>query len=117
MVREARKAAKDMGLNITKQVVVPGAYEIPLALKRLLFSKNIDGAVVLGIIEQGETKHGMVMGIVVHEAIVKLELETGKPVGKAILGPEILPNQISKRTRLYARKAVKALDSMLKLNL
>lgn len=113
MVDEARKTAKQENLNIAKQVVVPGCYEIPLALKRILASKSIDGVVVLGIIERGETKHGMVMGIVVHDAIVRLELESNKPVGLAILGPEILPKQIPKRIRHYARKAVEALKLML----
>lgn len=113
MIETARKTAHSEGLSLVKVVWVPGAYEIPLALKRILALKNIDGAVILGIIERGETKHGMVMGIVVHNAIVRLELETGKPVGLGILGPEILPKQISKRTRYYAGKAVEALKSML----
>lgn len=115
MVDEARKTAKKGSLNIAKEVWVPGSYEIPLALKRILALKNIDGAVVLGIIERGDTKHGMVMGIVVHDAIVSIELETGKPVGLAILGPEILPRQITKRKRHYAMRAVWALKSMLEL--
>lgn len=117
MVEEARNIAKEAGLNIAKEVWVPGSYEIPLALKRILAVKDIDGAVVLGVIERGETKHGMVMGIMVHEAIVRLELETGKPVGLAILGPEILPEQIAQRRRPYARKAVEALKSMLELKI
>lgn len=117
MLREVRKTAKKEDLNIAKQVWVPGSYEIPLALKRLLAVKDIDGAVVLGIIERGDTKHGLIMGMVVHQAIVQLELKTNKPVGKAILGPEILPNQIAQRTRLYARKAVEALKSMLELRI
>lgn len=117
MVEEARKTAKEEGLNIVKELWVPGSYEIPLALKRTLASKDIEGAVVLGIIERGKTKHGLVMGMVVHDAIVQLELETNKPVGKAILGPEILPNQIAKRTRLYAKQAVEALKSMLELKI
>ena len=113
MVEEARKTAKQEGVRITKEVWVPGCYEIPLTLKRIFISKNIDGAVVLGIIERGETKHGLVMGLVVHDAIIRIQLTTGKPVGMAILGPEILPKQIAKRARLYARKAVEALKSML----
>lgn len=117
MFNEAKKTAKKEQLNIAKQVVVPGSYEIPLALKRTLALKEIDGAVVLGIIERGETKHGLIMGMVVHEAIVQLELKTNKPVGKAILGPEILPKHIAKRTRLYTRKAVEALKSMLELKI
>lgn len=113
MVIEAKKAALEEGLHVVKEVWVPGCYEVPLALKRLLSNKNIGGAVVLGIIEKGETKHGMVMGSVVHDAIVRLSLATGKPVGLGILGPEILPKQIPSRIKIYARKSVLALKAML----
>lgn len=113
MVEAAKKTAKEAGLFVVKAVWVPGCYEIPLALKRLFAVKNIDGAVVLGIIEKGETKHGMVMGIVVHDGIVRLELETGKPVGLGILGPEILLKQVPSRAKLYAKKSVLAVKSML----
>lgn len=113
MVKETRETAKKEGLNIVKEIWVPGCYEVPLTLKRLLSQKNIDGAVILGIIEKGETKHGLIMGIVVHDAIVRLELETGKPVGLGILGPEILLKQIPDRVTLYAKRAVLALKTML----
>ena len=113
MVEAARKTAKEEALRIVKEIWVPGCYEIPLTLKRLLASNDIYGAVALGIIERGETKHGMVMGIVVHDAIVRLELESGKPVGLGILGPEISLNQVPSRAKLYARKSVLALKAML----
>src|SRR3989338_10718768 len=113
MVKEAKTAAADHGLKLIKEIWVPGCYEVPLALKRLFSAKNIDGAVILGIIEKGETKHGLIMGQVVHDAIVRLELETGKPVGLGILGPEILLKQVPSRAKLYAKKSVLALKAML----
>lgn len=112
MVENARKTAKEELLRIVKEIWVPGCYEIPLTLKHLLASNDIDGAVVLGIIERGKTKHGMVMGIVVHDAIMRLELETGKPVGLGILGPEISRKQVPSRTKFYSRKSVLALKAM-----
>ncbi|MBI2335131.1 6,7-dimethyl-8-ribityllumazine synthase [Candidatus Daviesbacteria bacterium] len=115
MVKEVRKTASNQGLDVVKEVWVPGCYEVPLALKRLFTSKNIDGAVILGIIEKGNTKHGLVMGLVVHNAIVRLEMETDKPVGMGILGPEILPRQIPLRLKPYAKRAVLALKTMLSI--
>lgn len=114
MIKEAKRTAKDEDLRIVKEVWIPGCYEIPLTLKRLFAGKNIDGAAVLGIIERGQTKHGLVMGIVVHSAIVTLELETGKPVGFGILGPEIVPKQIPSRLKPYARRSILALKEMFK---
>jgi len=113
MLEEAKKVALEEGLTIVKEVLVPGTYEIPLALKRVLKLKNVDGAVILGIIEKGQTKHGLIMGIVVHNAIVQLELDTDKPVGKGILGPEITPHQFITRLKPYARDAVLAVKAIL----
>lgn len=113
MLDEARKTAAENGLNIVEEVWVHGSIEKPLALKRLLMRDDVHGCVALGIIERGETKHGMVMGEVVYDAIIRLTLEFMKPVGLGILGPEILPDQIEKRLRPYAREATVAAAQML----
>lgn len=113
MLDEARKTAAEVGLNIIEEVWVPGSYEKPLALKRLLQRQDINGTVVLGIIEEGETAHGLVMGHVIHHAIVDLQLEFMKPIGVGILGPEIVPIQFEPRLRPYARTAVLAVARML----
>lgn len=113
MLDEARVAAADLDLGIVEEVWVPGSMEKPLALKRLLLRPEIDGAVALGIIEKGETAHGLVMAQAVISAIIGLELELMKPVGVGILGPEIQATQIPARLRPYARDAVAALARML----
>ncbi len=114
MLAEARKACREVNLTIANELWVPGSLETPLALKRELTSKSVDGAVVLGIIERGETKHGLVMGMAVISAIIEIQLVTGKPVGVGILGPEITPNQFKPRLKPYARDAVLAVREMLK---
>lgn len=113
MLGEARKAANELGVTITVEQWVPGSLEKPLAAKRLLARPDIDGLVILGIIERGETKHGLVMGQAVVDALIGLQLETMKPMGLGILGPEILPDQIPPRLRPYARAAVVAVNEML----
>ncbi len=114
MLIMAKQTAVDANLEVISEVWTPGSLEKPLALKRLLLRSDIDGAVVLGIIERGETKHGLVMGEVVMQAIIDLQLQTMKPVGVGILGPEILPEQIEPRLLPYAKAAVEALVVMLK---
>ena len=109
----ARERAKERGLEICEEVWVPGSLEKPLGAKRLLQREQVDGLVVLGIIERGETKHGLVMGQAVISALVALQLELMKPIGVGILGPEILPHQIPSRLRPYAEKAVDAVAAML----
>jgi 6,7-dimethyl-8-ribityllumazine synthase len=82
-------------------------------LKRLLQQEQVDGALALGIIEKGETKHGLVMGYAVINAIIQLQLELMKPIGVGILGPEIQASQIPARLKPYTREAVIALKEML----
>lgn len=113
MLDEAQKTAAEHGLDVVEVVWVHGSIEKPLALKRLLKRPDVDGCVALGIIERGETKHGLVMGEVVYDAIIRLMLEFMKPIGLGILGPEIVPDQIPPRVRPYAREAVIATAQML----
>ncbi len=113
MLETVRQTCKEKKITVASVIWVPGSLETPLALQRELAKKNIAGAVVLGIIEKGETKHGLVMGISVLSAIIKIQLQTKKPVGIGILGPEISKNQIRPRLKPYAKDAVLALHSML----
>lgn len=113
MLVAARDEASKHGLEIIEEVWVPGSIEKPLAIKRLLMRDDIDGVATLGIIERGETKHGLVMGEVVYDAIIRLQLEFMKPIGLGILGPEILPSQIPSRLDSHARAAVRAVAVMI----
>ena len=112
MLDEIRQYCAENNLNILDEVWVPGSMEKPLALKRLLAKPNIDGVVVVGIIEKGETSHGFVMATAVVNAIIDIQLATMKPVGVGILGPDITPEQIPPRVRPYARSAVTAMNTM-----
>ena len=113
MLEYAENEANFNGAEISKIIWVPGSMEKPLAVKRLLTQVSIDGAVVLGIIERGETAHGQTMGQAVIQSLINLQLETNKPVGIGILGPGILPEQIADRLTPYAQDAVRAVHAML----
>ena len=113
MLESALDTAANHGLMVVNPVWVPGSMEKPLALKRLLLEPSVDGAVVLGVIEQGQTAHGRVMGQAVINAILNLQLDLMKPIGVGILGPEIQPGQIEERLAPYAHNAVLAVHTML----
>ena len=74
MLKIATSQAEDLGYNIVDVIEVPGCMEIPLALDRVLANEEIDGAFCLGIIEKGETDHGLVMGQGVLKTILELQL-------------------------------------------
>ena len=87
--------------------------EIPLALDRMLSSDDVDGAFCLGIIEKGETDHGLVMGQGVVKTILELQLVHNKPIGLGIIGPGALPEHIGPRIGPHATAAVDALRPFL----
>ena len=113
MLEFAQQEAEILGLEIAEVVWVPGSMEIPLALERQLRKDEIDGAACLGIIEKGQTKHGLAMGQAVTKAIVDLQLKHDKPIGLGIIGPGAKPEHIEPRIEPHARAAVAAISSML----
>ena len=113
MVEKAREVASDNNLIVEEVSWVPGSMEVPLQIKRLFLRESIDGAVVLGIIENGETKHGLVMGQAVTDSLLNLQLASMKPIGFGIIGPGAKPEHIEERLLPYAENAVLALSEML----
>ena len=112
MLDYATDEAESKKWEIAETVWVPGSMESPLALDRLLQREDIHGAIVLGIIEKGETEHGMVMGQSVPKAIIELQIKHGKPIGLGIIGPGAEPKHIEPRLEPHARAAVGAVASM-----
>ena len=113
MLDHARQEAIKHELEVLEVVWVPGAMEIPLAIDRLLANEEIDGVACLGIIEKGQTQHGLAMGQAVIKSIIELQLVHKKPVGLGIIGPGAEPEHIEPRLEPHARASVAAISSML----
>ncbi len=112
MLEWASNEASKQELTISEIVWVPGAMEVPLALERLLSRDDIQGAACLGIIEKGQTQHGLAMGQAVIGSIIDLQLTWNKPVGLGIIGPGAEPEHIGPRLEPHARAAIAAISSM-----
>ncbi len=87
MMERAKAEAEFLGVEITKEIKVPGCFEIPMATKKLLEDKNIDAVITLGAVITGETKHDEVVIAQASRKIMDLGLDYGKPVGFGITGP------------------------------
>ena len=109
----AKQEAEQHDLEVVEVIWVPGAMEVPLAIDRLLGREDISAAACLGIIERGQTQHGLAMGQAVIKSIIELQLVHEKPVGLGIIGPGAEPEHIEPRLEPHARAAVAALASML----
>ena len=113
MLEWATDEATKGELAVEEVVWVPGAMEVPLALDRLLSREDIEGAACLGIIEKGQTQHGLVMGQAVIKSIIELQIVHEKPIGLGIIGPGAEPEHIEPRLEPHSRSAIGALCAMI----
>jgi 6,7-dimethyl-8-ribityllumazine synthase len=104
---EAREHAQFLGAEVTEVIYVPGAYDMPLAIKSLLKKSAIDAVVTIGCVIEGATQHDEI--VVQHAArkIIDLSLEFDKPVALGISGPGMTRMEATERID-YARRAVES---------
>ena len=67
---------------------VPGAFEIPIATKAMATSDRYDTLITLGAVIRGETAHFEYVAGPVADSIAQIQLETGMPIGFAVLTVE-----------------------------
>lgn len=113
MLERAREQAKFLGADISKVVRVPGTFDIPLAVKKLLELKDMDGVVTLGAVIKGETDHDQVIMQNAARKIEDLSVEFSKPVSLGISGPNESRLQAQARIEM-AKDAVDSVVKMLK---
>jgi len=103
----AREHAEFLGAEIADTIRVPGAFDIPIAVKRILERGNVDAVVALGCVIEGETEHDEVVAQHAARKIMDLSLEHNKPVSLGISGPGM--GRIAAQQRIdYAKRAVEA---------
>jgi len=107
MVELAKEHAKFLGANVAVVVKVPGVFDMPLAVKKVLQRKEIDVVVTLGTVIEGQTEHDEI--VIQHAArkIADLSLEYDKPAALGIAGPGMTRLEAHKRVE-YAKRAVEA---------
>ena len=76
---------------------VPGAFEIPLAALKLAQKKEISAVVCLGAVIRGETLHYELVAREAGAGIMRVALETGKPVIFGVLATDTV-DQAYKRS-------------------
>ncbi|WP_457548793.1 6,7-dimethyl-8-ribityllumazine synthase [Archaeoglobus sp.] len=103
----AKEHAEFLGAEITEVIRVPGAFDIPLAVKKMLEKGRVDAVVAIGCVIEGETEHDEVVAQHAARKIMDLSLEYGKPVTLGISGPGM--GRIAAQERVdYAKRAVEA---------
>ena len=83
-------------INEVTVLRVPGAFELPLAAKKMAESGNCDAIVCLGVVIRGETSHYDYVCANASSGIASVSLETGVPVSFGLLTTETLEQAIER---------------------
>ena len=114
MAARAEEHAKFLGVQVLKKIVVPGVFDIPLAVKELLSLDEVEGVVTIGAVIKGETDHDQVIMNNASRKIADLSLEYSKPVALGISGPGETRLQAMERIE-KGRDAVESVVKMIKI--
>ncbi len=112
MLEGARDHAATVSAKINYIIYVPGTYDMPLAVERLLKKKNVDAVVTLGAVIKGDTRHDDIVAENAARLIADLSLKHGKPVTLGIAGPGMTIEQARARAKLVPARAVTAAVNM-----
>jgi len=75
---------------------VPGSYEIPFAVKKMLATKKFDAVIALGVVIQGATPHAGYINSEVSKCLAQLGLESGIPVTYGLITADNLDQAVER---------------------
>jgi 6,7-dimethyl-8-ribityllumazine synthase len=96
-------------------VRVPGAFEIPLAAKKLAASGKYSGVICLGAVIRGATPHFEYVANECTKGLAHVMLETNVPVGFGVLTVDTLEQAIERAGSKAGNKGVEAAAAVLEM--
>ena len=75
---------------------VPGSYEIPFAVKKMLATGKFDAVIALGVVIQGATPHAGYINSEVAKCLAQLGLESGTPVTYGLITADNLDQAVER---------------------
>lgn len=94
--------------NDVSVAYVPGSYEIPFAIKKMLRTEKYDAILALGVVIQGATAHAGYINSEVAKCLAQLGLEFGVPVAYGMITAENLEQAIERSGTKAGNKGVDA---------
>ncbi|MBO4317885.1 MAG: 6,7-dimethyl-8-ribityllumazine synthase [Mailhella sp.] len=92
---------------------VPGAFELPIVVKKIAESGKYDGVVALGAVIRGATPHFDFVANEASKGIAQVSLQTGVPVGFGLLTTDTMEQAIERSGSKGGNKGVEAADALL----
>lgn len=112
MLEKAKEQAERVGAKVACVFYVPGAFDMPIAVERLLKKSGIDAVITLGAVIKGDTRHDDIVAENAARLIADLSLKYNKPVALGITGPGMTVEQAQERQEIVPARAVNAAANM-----
>lgn len=96
-------------------ILVPGAFEIPFALKKALESGKYDAICCVGAIIRGSTPHFDYVAAESTKGIATVTLEYGKPVSNGVLTTDTIEQAIERAGSKVGNKGAEAMVTIIEM--
>ena len=107
-----RHGVKEADIQVVR---VPGAFEIPLLVKKLAASGNHDAIIALGTVIRGGTPHFDYVAGECSKGLASLSLEYGIPIGNGVLTVNTIEQAIERSGTKAGNKGAEAAMSALEM--
>ncbi|NND99191.1 MAG: 6,7-dimethyl-8-ribityllumazine synthase [Pirellulaceae bacterium] len=96
-------------------VRVPGAWELPTIVSRLIADEDVIAAIALGCVIKGETTHDQHINRAVSLALMNMGIETGVPIAFGLLTCNTTEQAIHRSGGNVGNKGVESAEAVLEL--
>ena len=107
-----RHGGKDENLSL---VLVPGAFEIPFALQKVLESKQFDAVCCVGAVIRGSTPHFDYVSAETTKGIANVTLKYNMPVAFGVLTTDTIEQAIERAGSKAGNKGFEAMSGLIEL--
>lgn len=107
-----RNGGKEENLSL---ILVPGAFEIPFALKKAIKSNKFDGIVCIGAIIRGATPHFDYVAAEATKGIANVTLQSDTPVTFGLLTTDTIEQAIERAGTKAGNKGFEAMVGLIEM--
>ena len=107
-----RHGGNDDNLDL---ILVPGAFEIPFALKKALESKKYDAICCVGAVIRGATPHFDYISAEATKGIASATMDSGIPVSNGVLTTNSIEQAIERAGSKVGNKGAEAMVTIIKM--
>jgi 6,7-dimethyl-8-ribityllumazine synthase len=107
-----RHGGDDNNLDL---ILVPGAFEIPFALKKALESKKYDAVCCVGAVIRGATPHFDYISAEATKGIASATMDSGIPVSNGVLTTDTIEQAIERAGSKVGNKGAEAMITIIEM--